>query len=157
MAGAHFLTPKPVPAKSPQKHFTLAQANATLPLVRRIVGDIVAAHAQVAQSQAMLEKSSGAEHTRVQAELAKGLEHLQDYVDELRDVGCELKDFKLGLIDFLGHHQSRTVCLCWKLGEDHVNFWHETDAGYTGRQPIATLEEAKSSGVAGDSVPRRSR
>jgi hypothetical protein len=31
---------------------------------------------------------------------------------------------------------SRQVFLCWRLGEPDVAFWHEVNAGYTGRQPL---------------------
>ena len=62
-------------------------------------------------------------------------------MEELSDVGCELKDFRTGLVDFVGRHQGRDVCLCWKLGEDRIAFWHETSAGYAGRQPVSSLEE----------------
>ena len=47
----------------------------------------------------------------------------------------------MGLIDFTGRHKGRDVCLCWKLGEETVGYWHEMDAGFAGRQPIATLRE----------------
>ena len=68
---------------------------------------------------------------------------LEDYVNELTEVGCELKDYQVGLIDFTGHHKGHDVCLCWKLGEDEVGFWHEPEAGFAGRQPVATLRETE--------------
>jgi len=72
---------------------------------------------------------------------AEAVNHLEDYVDELTDVGCELKDYQIGLIDFVGRHQRRDVYLCWKLGEERIGYWHEMNAGYAGRQPISTLQE----------------
>jgi hypothetical protein len=121
----------------------LAEANKSLPLVKRIVADIVRAHRQVTDLQQQLEavKAAAAQQTAVQDRLHAGLEHLQDYVDELTEVGCELKDYRLGLIDFIGRHQGRDVCLCWKLGEERVAHWHEMQAGYAGRQPVSTLRE----------------
>ena len=61
---------------------------------------------------------------------------LEDFVDELAEIGCELKDYTLGLIDFIGRHQGRDVCLCWKLDEQRVEWWHEPEAGFAGRQPL---------------------
>ena len=113
-----------------------------MPLVKRIVADIVRMHGEISQCQTKLEIAKPSEHATIQQRLSNGLEHLQDYVDELTEVGCELKDFRLGLIDFTGRHDGRDVCLCWKLGEDRIFFWHDLKAGYAGRQPIATLREA---------------
>lgn len=56
---------------------------------------------------------------------------------ELNDVGVELKDHTRGLIDFPCMRGDRVVLLCWQLGEgDEISWWHETDAGFAGRQPL---------------------
>ena len=141
MAGPKSSTPRPVRPSRPKRRFTLSQANSTLPLVKRIVGDIVRTHGQVLRFQAELEKFNGKEQAAAQTRLDEAVNHLEDYVDELADVGCELKDYQLGLIDFVGRHQRRDVHLCWKLGEERIAYWHEIDAGYAGRQPIASLKE----------------
>jgi hypothetical protein len=47
----------------------------------------------------------------------------------------------MGLVDFLGRHKGHDVCLCWKLGEDAIEFWHEIQTGFAGRQPISQLHE----------------
>jgi hypothetical protein len=144
MAGPQSLTPKPVSAPRPHRRFSLEQANKTLPLVKRIVADIVRTHEQVARLQQQLDAAgaakAGQQHV-VQDRLQLDLEHLQDYVDELTEVGAELKDYRMGLIDFIGRHQGRDVCLCWKLGEERIGYWHEMQAGYAGRQPVSTLRE----------------
>src|SRR5947209_7476158 len=105
MAGPQFLTPKSVSNTRPRRRFTVAQANAALPLVKRIVADIVQTHADVTRHQTALEKANAKDQPIIQRNLQYGLEHLQDYVDELLDVGCELKDYKIGLIDFVGRHK----------------------------------------------------
>ena len=30
----------------------------------------------------------------------------------------------------------REVYLCWELGEDEVDFWHDLESGYRGREPL---------------------
>lgn len=56
---------------------------------------------------------------------------------EIHEQGVELKDHTLGLIDFPSIRGGRVVLLCWKLGEDEeIQWWHESDAGIAGRQPI---------------------
>jgi len=56
---------------------------------------------------------------------------------ELHEMGVELKDHTRGLIDFPSMRGERVVLLCWQLGEgDEIAWWHETDAGFAGRQPL---------------------
>ena len=142
MAGPQSFTPKSVQPSRPRRRFTLEEANKSLPLVRRIVSDIVRTHAEAIQLQAQNEQAAGKkEQAGIQLRLDTAVEHLEDYADELAGIGCELKDHATGLVDFIGRHQGRDVCLCWKLGEENISHWHELDAGFGGRKPVATLEQ----------------
>jgi hypothetical protein len=141
MPGPQFLTPKPVSASTHPRRFTLAQANRSLPLVKRIVGDIVRTHEKVTALQAALTDAKPKAQPPIQTDLDKTIEQLQNYVDELHEIGVDLKDFQMGLVDFLGRHQGRDVSLCWKLGEPAIAYWHELQTGFAGRQPVSTLEE----------------
>ncbi len=142
MPGPSFSTPRSVKPSLPKKRFTLAAANKTLPLVKRIVSDVVKTHDLALNLQNQLESVEDSKETAaVQGELNRTLEHLQTFVAELTEIGCEIKDYKSGLIDFVGQHQGRDVYLCWRLGEDKIHFWHELTAGFAGRKPIATLLE----------------
>jgi hypothetical protein len=124
------------------RRFTLEQANKSLPLVRRIVADIVKAHALAVERHAALESASGTKESAVaQQALEMAVARFDDLVDELDDVGAELKDRESGLVDFIGRHEGRDVYLCWKLGEESIAYWHELDAGFAGRKAIATLRE----------------
>jgi hypothetical protein len=124
--------------------FTPELANRSLPLVRRIVEDIVAQFARwqtrvrefelVSASNTMSDPDPRAEELeREVAVLAAELEHFHQ---ELAALGVEFKDYTMGLVDFPAEHDGRPVYLCWRLGEPAVEFWHEIDAGYAGRQPL---------------------
>jgi hypothetical protein len=126
------------------KFFTPEQANMTLPLVRRIVEDIVVQFARWQTRVREFELVSvsntvespdprAAELEREVAALAAELEHFQR---ELAALGVEFKDYVQGLVDFPAQREGRTVYLCWRLGESAVEYWHEVDAGYAGRQPL---------------------
>ena len=141
MAGPQSLTPKPASASRPQRRFTVEEANKTLPLVRKIVADIVRTHEEIATLQQELELAKPGQQLVLQDRLQKSLGQLQDYVDELTELGCDLKDYRLGLIDFIGQHDGRDICLCWKLGEEAVGYWHEMHTGFSGRQPVSQLHE----------------
>lgn len=143
MAGSQSASPRPVSPSRPKRRFTLAQANKSLALVRRIVADIVRTHQSVTELHEKLESTKNARGQQsVQDRLDLETRHLQEYVDELGEVGCELKDYQTGLVDFIGRHQGRDVYLCWKLGEDKIEYWHELHTGFAGRQAVSTLEES---------------
>jgi hypothetical protein len=127
-------------AKRRRRRFTLIEANRTLPLIRRIASDISNTHATARDLHARLTRrmDRSLRHD-VETELNAVVNKLQSYVDELADIGAELKDYQLGLVDFVSTHEGREVYLCWKLGEDRITHWHELDAGVQGRQPVSIL------------------
>ena len=61
---------------------------------------------------------------------------LKSALERIGHTGAIIKDLDIGLIDFLSLYQGREVCLCWKLGEDRIAFWHGTEEGFRGRKPI---------------------
>ena len=125
--------------------FTVEQANRTLPLVRRIVEDIVRSYAawqervrdfELAQAVARPDAPDPAVE-RLQRE-AQGLAaDIAAFVAELELLGVEFKGFEQGLVDFPAMLGGRQVCLCWQLGEPAVEYWHDRDAGFAGRRPFA--------------------
>jgi hypothetical protein len=141
MAGPRFFTPKSIRPSRPRRHFTLAEANRTLPLVSRVVSDIVSTHTKAVQLTKEMEGTPAKEQPTLQRSLDSAMSRLEDFVDELTEIGCDLTDYEQGMIDFTGRHRGRDVCLCWKLGEASVAHWHELDAGAAGRQPVSILVE----------------
>lgn len=137
-------------ASSKKKSFTVEEANQTLPYVRAIVSDIVTHFREVHERKERLlqiRPSSGPaprdadnvyseEVAQIEEELEKDVAKLQDYVNELQQLGVELKDFMRGLVDFPAVIEGRDVYLCWQLGEPEVGFWHELDSGFQGRHSL---------------------
>lgn len=127
------------------KLFTVEEANRTLPLVRKIVEDIVAQHRVWREKILELDLLASAARPDQPRERADQLEReaqalareIDGYQQELEELGIELKDRRLGLVDFASEINGRRVLLCWRLGEPEVQFWHEVDAGYAGRQPLS--------------------
>lgn len=135
------------PASERFRTFTVREANATLPLVKAIVSDLVQLGRNVAERRQRLAvlasgRPRGArdmyqeELSQIEEELHKDSRQLQEYVEELRDIGVEPKSATEGLVDFPSVLDGRLVYLCWKLGEPEVLHWHELDAGFAGRQPL---------------------
>lgn len=124
------------------KYFTVEEANRTLPLVRRVVGDIVSTHrrlvglAEEYRRVAVEPDVSPVRRVQIERELRELSESVNAFLSELTDIGVLFKGFEGGLVDFCATLDGRPVFLCWKLGEESVEWFHELDAGYLGRQRI---------------------
>uniref|UniRef100_A0A7C4LPL5 DUF2203 family protein n=1 Tax=Schlesneria paludicola TaxID=360056 RepID=A0A7C4LPL5_9PLAN len=132
------------------RQFTVASANRTLPLVRMIVADIVELYRDVRERRDRLEALNRSrrptpqreadpyreEVEEVERQLEQDEQRIQSYVNELHDLGVELKDPVEGLVDFPTTIDGQAAYLCWKLGEVEVGYWHSLDSGFAGRQPL---------------------
>ena len=83
---------------------------------------------------------------------------LKNIFERIEEIGVLVKDLDIGLIDFLTLYHGREVCLCWKLGEESIRFWHGTEEGFPGRKAIDDefLQNHSGSGhadPAGDNTP----
>lgn len=134
-------------AKTYKKHFTVAEANRMLPLVRAIAVDMSETARGILERRERLAplKFRGRNHQpdafseelqEAEAQLDRDELALVDFVRELEILGVEAKNAVEGLIDFPALLEGREVYLCWKLGESEVSHWHELDAGFAGRQTL---------------------
>ena len=129
------------------KVFTPEQATQMLPLVRRIVEDIVVAVGRWRERIREFELVTASVTSHAPDPRAVELEReagaiaaeVDRFVRELTALGIELKDYESGLVDFPAERDGRLVYLCWRLGEEKVQFWHEIDAGFVGRRPLEEL------------------
>jgi hypothetical protein len=64
------------------------------------------------------------------------LNRLRLEIDTLRASGAEVKDVATGLLDFPARRDGRPVLLCWKFGEETIEFWHEAGDGFSGRRRV---------------------
>jgi hypothetical protein len=134
-----------------KKYFTPAEANASLPLVRAIVKDITELAVSLRDRHERLSRLGGGdrgvlgdayqeEMQTLQQDVDRAQERMKEFVQELQELGVELKDFYTGLVDFPARMNGREVYLCWRLGEADVGHWHELDAGFAGRQKLKAEE-----------------
>ena len=135
------------------KILTVEQANRLLPEVRRLLADLRARREtlrglenEVAvteleglQSDGTPSAVSQAKISTQAARLTQEMEEFQDTLRRMDALGCQLKDLDQGLVDFFTVHQGQLVYLCWKDGEEAVQFWHHLEDGFTGRRPVAEL------------------
>jgi len=73
---------------------------------------------------------------RKKSEYDEAAEHLVEIVNRIQETGVLVKDLDIGLVDFPSLVDGEEIYLCWKLGEDHITFWHGIDEGFAGRKPI---------------------
>ena len=124
------------------KLFTVEEANALLPTVRGIVGRVQRAYARVsaAQEQARLASAASAQGgggMEGGSLYVQSLSVLAEASGELEGLGVQRKDYERGLMDFPAMRDGRVVLLCWQMGEgDQLEWWHEVEAGFAGRQPL---------------------
>jgi hypothetical protein len=137
----------PVRKASAKKYFTPEEATATLPLVRRIVEDVVSLAQELRERHDRLQRLGSIpvqtagdpyleELEQVEAEIDRGLERMEGYERELKELGIELKDYFMGLVDFPCWMDGREVYLCWRLGEAEITHWHEVHTGFAGRRKL---------------------
>lgn len=115
------------------KYFTLSEAVKALPLVKKIVEDILNTTKEV---RLYAEDVEG----KIENDLyiMKMTESVEGYIKELEEIGCFYKDwnFTIGLVDFPSVIHGREVFLCWRSDEETIKFYHEMDTGFAGRKNI---------------------
>jgi hypothetical protein len=125
--------------------FSVDEANRTLPLVRRIVGDLLdeyprwrsaVSHYEVLSGGARADWGETPELLNARLAVTTLAERINGYLGELSDIGCVFKGFEAGLVDFYALREDRLIFLCWRLGEPAIEHWHEIDSGFSGRQPL---------------------
>jgi hypothetical protein len=130
------------------KTFTLDEAQALLPVLEALLNRAIegkkAAESIEGRMQDLARKiflSGGllVDIPRVRRQRAALESHLQaakDSVAEIDAIGVQVKDLDTGLLDFPCEIDGEIVLLCWKLGENRIDYWHTVEDGFRGRQPI---------------------
>jgi hypothetical protein len=121
------------------RHYSLEEALAALPavtdLLQRMRGArerLTDAEAREALSEAAPSNGGGAPGRTV----SRGFLELRDALMGLRELDVVLRDLERGLVDFPALRDGREVYLCWQEGEDEIAYWHEPEAGFSGRRPL---------------------
>ncbi len=139
-----------------RRKFTVREANAALPLVRAIVRDSTELSREVIERRERLSTLLAGrlrdthdvyreELVQIEEELQNDSRRLQEFVEELLQLGVEPRSVTEGLVDFPTVMDGQAAYLCWKLGEPEVLYWHERGAPYHDRQPLAAPTVASGS------------
>ncbi len=123
------------------KLFTPKEANKTLPLVKRIVQDILRAGQRIRNislEERASAKGGSASGGEADPEVTRYVDQLDTLFEELEAIGCSYKDwnFSEGLVDFPSKVHGREVFLCWRSDEDEIKYYHDLESGFAGRKQI---------------------
>jgi hypothetical protein len=68
--------------------------------------------------------------------LQEGHDELRELLQEIADLGVQVKDPDSGLLDFPSEVDGEPALLCWRVGEPRIAFWHSPEEGFAGRKPL---------------------
>ena len=130
----------------PPRQFRREEAEGLLPRLTELLVEMRERRAEynrfAAQAVELSDKMRGngqlaeADLKGAQEGLEQAVTALNALGEQINALGCELKDIDQGLIDFRTEMDGREVYLCWKFGEDRIEWWHELDTGFAGRLPL---------------------
>jgi hypothetical protein len=134
------------------RFFTVEEANNTLPLVRRIMADIMHENDRLQELLPQLKEvrmrarrnpAAAEKLESLRGDVAAISSRLEGYLDELGQIGCVFKGPQ-GLVDYYSMRDGRPVFLCWRYGEQEIGYWHELDGGFAGRRALEPAGAASS-------------
>jgi hypothetical protein len=134
--------------ESPQRTFTREEADALLPAVDRLLAEAQALAERLSRAQDAAQaaewkpRSNGkvpSDASAVAPEVGRQsvANRLAALIERIQGMGIVVRDVRTGLIDFPCIRDGRVIHLCWRRGEPfEIQWWHELDAGFAGRQPL---------------------
>jgi hypothetical protein len=121
------------------RHYSREEAESMLPRVKPVLQKLRDAKDMLTDEEAheLLTESApsngGGEPGR---QVGEAFLEVRQLLGALQEAGIVVRDIDRGLIDFPAIREGHEVYLCWELGEDSIDWWHDLDDGYRGRQPL---------------------
>ena len=140
----------------PSRLFPAEEVNELLPQVRRALREIDrlrALNRRVRERLTELEAQWGEEILRpdtpdydtyegLQEEFEDASKAVRKWVRGVHDLGGHIKSLEEGLVDFYAERNGRMVFLCWQRGEPRLEWYHDLETGFAGREPLDEAEKA---------------
>ncbi len=122
-----------------RKHYTRDEAQALLPQLRQWLDRMNELRHEVERSDKRL-TSLMHPGNDLGGDLVnkwiRTLAQMQELLAEFQRRDIQIKDLERGLLDFPAIIGGKEVFLCWEQDEDAVEFWHDLDTGYSGRERL---------------------
>jgi len=123
-----------------ERVFTLAEAQSLLPRLRTLLEELSQEWKRMSELNPEIQKARDNAplngYSKFGVEYVESVSHLMSLIHEIKDMGVLLKDADKGLCDFPYIKGGRMVYLCWQLGEDTIQYWHDVETGFAGRKPL---------------------
>ena len=122
-----------------ERHFTREEANAALASLRPLLQRLRDAKDLLTDEEAheaLSDAAPGNGGGEAGVQVGESFLEVQRLLAALQEAGIVLRDIDRGLVDFPTLLDGREVYLCWELGEDGVDHWHDRDTGFGGREPL---------------------
>jgi hypothetical protein len=121
-------------------YFIPKEANEALIILRPMIHEMMEISERIRAHQPELwsvtQKAVGNGGNPALSKILPDFDRLDLLLHQIQDMGIEVKDLTTGLVDFPALYEGRVVYLCWRYGEERVEFWHEVEAGFAGRHLI---------------------
>ena len=122
-----------------RKHYRREEAEALLPRIRQWLRRLNELRHEVDRSEQRISSMMRPGHD-VGGDLVnlwiRSLTHMQELLGEFHRREILIKDLARGLLDFPAVIDGKEVFLCWEQDEEKVEFWHDLDTGYGGRERL---------------------
>jgi hypothetical protein len=122
-----------------QKHYSRDEARALLPQIREWLGQLQELRQKLDQQDARIGQflKTGQEMGgKTVNQFVRLLAETKGVLEHFRQRQIQVKDLDRGLIDFPAIIAGREVFLCWEQDEEDIEFWHDIDTGYAGRERL---------------------
>jgi hypothetical protein len=122
-----------------QRHYTRDEARGLLGQVREWLGRIVQLRGDAEKLEERLSglMAPGCDLGGASVNAwVRLLAELDGVLREFHRREIQIKDLDRGLVDFPAIIGGKEVFLCWEQDEEDIEFWHELDAGYAGRERL---------------------
>ena len=119
-----------------ERQFTVAEARALIPEVKKHAAEIVRLRADLAELTLDL-RTRGASDRGGIPEVKAAEARLDEEIAWFTDQGIEVKGLAPFLIDFPAVLDGVSVRLCWLEGDEELAWYHRTDLGFAGRRKLS--------------------
>jgi hypothetical protein len=122
-----------------QKHYTRDEARDLLPKVRAWLKRLNVQRVVVEKFEQRLAHLLHAGHDTggdTVNQLIRSLADMREILREFQEREIQIKDIERGLVDFPAILAGKEVFLCWEQDEEDIEFWHDLETGFAGRERL---------------------
>ena len=130
------------------RYFTLDEARASLPVLGRSIREAVSSKSRYEEAGRFIQQLTqrilmmgglAVDTTLAEAwktQFDSSSQSLSNAMERIEEMGVQVKDLDIGLVDFPTLFRGEEVYLCWRMDEADIGHWHGIHEGVAGRKVI---------------------